>query len=115
MIFANPTLSVPLTTDDSGVVRIANTRIPLEAVVELFQSGETPEQIVEAYPVLHLDDVYAVFTYCLKYPAEIELYLRELASLAAKARSTALEIAKPPLTRAELRRRALNATFSHCQ
>lgn len=108
MILANPTLSVPLTAEDSGVVRIANTRISLEAVVELFRSGETPEQIIEAYPVLHLDDVYAVFTYCLKHPEEIALYLQEQASLASEARYHARTIAKPQLTRAELRRRTIS-------
>jgi len=52
--------TVPLRTDDEGVVRIGKTRITLDVVISAFHQGATPEEIVYRYPTLDLADVYAV-------------------------------------------------------
>lgn len=65
---------VPLRTDSQGVIRIAETRVPLDTVVAAFETGASAEEIAEDYP-LRLDDVYAVITYYLRHREEIETYL----------------------------------------
>jgi uncharacterized protein (DUF433 family) len=39
---------------------VKGTRVPVESVVSLWADGYSPERIVEAYPSLTLNDVYAV-------------------------------------------------------
>lgn len=66
---------IPLTTATNGVVRVAGTRVTLETVVDVFNTGATPEEIAQDFPVLRLDDVYAVITYYLRHREEVEAYL----------------------------------------
>ncbi len=51
---------VPISKDDSGMIRINGTRVTLQTVVYAFRQGDSPEQIVESCPVLSLVDVYTV-------------------------------------------------------
>jgi len=67
--------TVPLRTDDEGVVRIGKTRITLDVVISAFHQGATPEEIVYRYPTLDLADVYAVLAYYLRRQEEVERYL----------------------------------------
>lgn len=71
---------VPLVTDASGVVRVRDTRVPLDTVVSTFDDGATAEEIVQQYPTLQLADVYAVLAYYLRHREEVIQYLhgREL-------------------------------------
>ncbi|MBN1659027.1 MAG: DUF433 domain-containing protein [Anaerolineae bacterium] len=39
--------------------------------------GDTPEEIVEAYPVLRLAQVHAALGYYYEHPGEIENYIQE--------------------------------------
>lgn len=71
------TKPVPLTTDDHGVMRVGDTRVPLDTVIFAFKQGSTPEEIVADYSTLDLPDVYAVVTYYLQNQAEVEDYLRQ--------------------------------------
>src|SRR5437764_700404 len=50
----------PLTEDETGSIRIAGTRVPLELVVSAFNRGLTAEQIVGRFETLQLADVFAV-------------------------------------------------------
>ncbi|MCA1592750.1 MAG: DUF433 domain-containing protein [Acidobacteria bacterium] len=67
--------TVPLSTDQSGVMRVGETRVSLDSVVFAFNDGATPEEIVQQYTTLNLADVYAVVSYYLQHPAEVEDYL----------------------------------------
>lgn len=58
-------------------MRIEGSRVELETVVFAFEAGSTPEEIAQDYPVLALNDVYAVLTYYLRHRDEVESYLRE--------------------------------------
>lgn len=71
------TKPVPLTTDHHGVMRVGDTRVPLDTVIFAFKQGSTPEEIVADYSTLDLSDVYAVVTYYLQNQAEVEEYLRQ--------------------------------------
>lgn len=71
-----PTEAIPLTVRDD-VVLVGNTRVTLDTVVDSFQKGSTPEEIVYQYPSLTLADVYAVLGYYLRHRDEVHHYLAQ--------------------------------------
>jgi len=77
---------VPLTENEHGVLRVTGTRVSLDSVVSAFENGETPEQIVQNFPVLKLDDVYAIITYYLRNPDKVRAYLEAQAQEADAVR-----------------------------
>jgi len=77
---------VPLSKDADGVLRIGGTRVPLETVVHAFESGATPEEISQDFPVLDLADVYATVTYYLRHRNEVAEYLERRATEAEAIR-----------------------------
>jgi uncharacterized protein (DUF433 family) len=77
MIPDSPTMTIPLRTDEHGLIRIGNTRVLLELVIHAYYLGETPEGIVESYPSLSTSDVYAVIAYYLAHQAEVDAYVRQ--------------------------------------
>ncbi len=79
---------MPLRTDTDGVIRVGQTRIPLDTVVATFDLGASPEEIVQQFPVLNLADVYAVIGYYLHHQQEVDAYLAERQRLAATIRET---------------------------
>ena len=76
----------PLRTDENGVVRVANTRVPVDTVIYAFNQGASAEEIVMSYPILALSDVYAVVNYYLHNREEVDAYLgeREVQSMAIR-------------------------------
>jgi uncharacterized protein (DUF433 family) len=77
---------VPLATDADGVIRVGGTRVTLETVIDVYNTGATPEEIVQDFPVLHLDDVYAVITYYLRHRQEVDSYMNRRRALAEEIR-----------------------------
>ncbi len=69
---------LPLQEDEHGVLRVQGTRIPLETVLFAFQQGETPEQIVQDFPALRLEDVYTILAYYLSNKDILNAYLRRV-------------------------------------
>jgi uncharacterized protein (DUF433 family) len=63
---------IPLSTDADGVIRVAETRVTLDTLVDTFMTGASPEEIAQDFPVLQLDDIYAVVTYYLRHRAEVD-------------------------------------------
>lgn len=86
---------VPLAADADGVYRVAGTRVTLDTLVAAYQEGATPEEMVDQYPSIRLDHVYAVIGYYLRHREEVEAYLGRRAAIAAEVRST-VEKAWPP-------------------
>lgn len=66
---------IPLRTDDRGAIRVGGTRVTLDVVIESYDHGATPEQIVQKFGELRLDDVYAVITYYLRHTDDVRAYL----------------------------------------
>lgn len=66
----------PLRVDDGGVVRVGNTRVSLDLIVEQYENGMTPEDMVRAYDTLALADVHAAIAYYLRHKAEVRIYLQ---------------------------------------
>ena len=42
-------VTVPLKTDQDGVIRVGDTRVRLDTVVSAFNDGQTAEEIVVSY------------------------------------------------------------------
>jgi uncharacterized protein (DUF433 family) len=87
--------AVPLTRLENGVYRVTGTRIPLERVIESFNDGASPEEIVGSFDTLRVSDVYTILGYYLDHKEEVEEYLREQNEEAAKMRQM-IETAQPP-------------------
>ncbi len=67
----------PLTIKPGGVVRVGGTRVPLDTVAYAYDTGASPEEIVERFPSLELPDVYATIAYVLRHRGEVDAYLAE--------------------------------------
>ena len=86
MIAMPPAVEVPLRMDEGGVIRIANTRVTLQALVADFHRGASPEAIAHHYSALNLSDVYLVVGYYLQHRAEVDAYVLRQRQLADEAR-----------------------------
>lgn len=69
------TATVPLSTDEAGVQRVAGTRVSLDSVIYAFDEGATAEEIAQAFPTLDLAAIYSVIGYYLQNRAEVKQYL----------------------------------------
>jgi uncharacterized protein (DUF433 family) len=65
LVLEPKTLPLPLREDESGAIRVGNSRVLLELVIQAFQDGASPESIVRAYSTLSLSDVYLTVGYYL--------------------------------------------------
>ena len=79
---------LPLRTDNSGTVRVGNTRMSLDIVIGTFKQGLDPAEIMRQYPTLELPDVYAAIAYYLYHQAEVEAYRAEQARETAEIERT---------------------------
>jgi uncharacterized protein (DUF433 family) len=70
-------VSVPLSMDATGTVRVHGTRLTLDTVLGAYERGDTPQEIVEGFPDLSLADVHAIIAYYFRHREEIDAYLRE--------------------------------------
>lgn len=77
MSIPQSTISVPLATDDHGVVRVGGTRVTLQTIVGAFRNGSTPEEIAQQYPAVSLSDIYSVISYYLQNRADVEAYIAD--------------------------------------
>jgi uncharacterized protein (DUF433 family)/predicted RNA-binding protein with PUA-like domain len=97
----------PLRVDEGGVLRVGKSRISLDLIVEQYENGMTPEDMVRAYDTLVLADVHAVIAYYLRHREEVRAYLKRRAEEAEALRAR-IEAERPRISREELlaRRRA---------
>ena len=81
----------PLRVDEDDVIRVGQTSVPIDPLIEAFKAGQTPDAIASDYPELTRLQIYATITYYLEHEAEIERYLvaREADADAAWDRSFA--------------------------
>jgi uncharacterized protein (DUF433 family) len=91
----------PLRVDEGGAVRVGNSRIGLDLVVEQYENGVTPEDMVRAYDTLVLADVHAAIAYYLRHRDEVRAYLKRRAEEAEALRAK-IEAGRTPVTREDL-------------
>lgn len=91
----------PLRVDDGGAVRVGKSRVSLDLVVEQYENGMTPDDLVRAYDTLDLADVYAVIAYYLRHREQVRAYLKRREE-EAKALQAEIETEHPRVSREEL-------------
>jgi uncharacterized protein (DUF433 family) len=91
----------PLRVEEGGVVRVGKSRVSLDVIVEQYENGMTPEDLVRAYDTLDLADVYAVIAYFLRHRDEVRAYLA-LREKEAEALRIKIEAEHPRVSRDEL-------------
>ncbi len=91
----------PLRLDEGGAVRVGSSRITLDLVVEQYENGMTPEDMVRAYDTLVLADVHAAIAYYLRHRDEVRAYLKQREEEAAVLR-TKVEAERPRVSPEEL-------------
>jgi len=63
----------------NGGYYVAGTRISLDSVVYAFNRGESPEQILENFPLLDkMSRIYGAIAFYLDHKAEIDRYLDDV-------------------------------------
>ncbi|MCI0396319.1 MAG: DUF433 domain-containing protein [Chloroflexi bacterium] len=67
---------IPLRQDKDGNWRVGASRVLLELVIDAFNNGRTPEEIMQSYDTLRLEDIYAVITYYLTHRNEVDAYIQ---------------------------------------
>lgn len=90
-----------LRLDDGGVIRVGDSRISLDLIVEQYENGMTPEEMVRAYNTLVLADAYAVVGYYLRHRDRVRNYLKRRAEEAQALRAK-IESERPRLAWEEL-------------
>jgi uncharacterized protein (DUF433 family) len=95
------TEALPLRVDETGTIRVGNGRVSLDLVVEQYENGMTPEDMVRAYDTLLLADVHAVVSYYLRHRGEVQAYLKRRAEEAEALRAN-IETERPRVSREEL-------------
>ena len=99
---------VPLRVDQSGTVRVGDSRVTLDVIITAFKLGETAEEIADQYPSVRLCDVHSVLGYYLRRQNEVDEYLNARAAEADKIRIEVEHKFPPAESRARLMKRRAN-------
>ncbi len=91
----------PLRVDEGGAMRVGKSRVSLDVVVEQYENGMTPEDLVRAYDTLELADVHAAIAYYLGHREEVRAYLKRRGEEADALRAN-IEAERPRVSREEL-------------
>lgn len=77
----------PFCWDESGGIRIGQSRVTLDSLLAAYHSGFTPEEIAFQFSVLRLEEIYAAIAYYLNHRQEIDNYLDQRRQKAQQQRS----------------------------
>jgi uncharacterized protein (DUF433 family) len=91
----------PLRVDEGGVVRVGKSRVSLDVIVDQYENGMTPEEMVRSYDTLVLADVHATIAYYLRHRDEVRAYLKRREE-EADALRVKIEAERPRVSRKEL-------------
>jgi uncharacterized protein (DUF433 family) len=90
-----------LRPDEGGVLRVGKSRVSIDLLIEHYENGMTPEEMVRAYDSLALADVYGAIACYLRHRDELGTYLKrrrqEADSLRAKVEADHPRIAPEEL------------------
>src|SRR5438445_9749558 len=90
--------ALPLRVDEGGAVRVGNSRVSLDLVVEQYEKGMAPEDMGRAYDTLALADVHAVIAYYLRHRDEVRAYVKRRVAEAEALRAK-IETERPRVSR----------------
>lgn len=80
------TLPKPVKLDSHGILRVGDTRVSLDLVVDEFNRGADAAEIQRSFDALSLAEVHAAIAYYLHNKSEVDAYLAEQEKLEADAR-----------------------------
>ncbi len=69
-------MSESYVVNHQGCYRLVGTRVSLDSIVYAFLDGDTPETILQSFPVLTLEQVYGAIAYYLAHRREVDEHLR---------------------------------------
>ncbi|MDX1945711.1 MAG: DUF433 domain-containing protein [Pirellulaceae bacterium] len=95
---------LPLRIDPGNVIRVGRSRVSLDLVVEQYENGMSPEDLVRAYETLKLAEVHAAIAFYLSHYDEVSAYLAKRKEEADSFRQQ-IEEARPKISREELESR----------
>lgn len=61
----------------NGGYYVAGTRVSLDSVVYAFRGGQSPEAILEDFPLLKRAQIYGAIAFYLDHQAEVDQYLAD--------------------------------------
>jgi uncharacterized protein (DUF433 family) len=82
-IHADP---VPLRVDATETIRVGQSRVTLDVLLQYWRLGMSPEEIARGLDTLSLADVHGALAYYCRHQAEIDDYLRRREEEAEKLR-----------------------------
>lgn len=100
----------PLCLVDDAI-RVGKSRLTLDVLVEQYESGLSPEDMVRAYDTLDLADAHAAIAYYLRNRDKVRAYLHSRKRDADTLRQT-IEAKHAPLIRDELPSRRGNTELA---
>jgi uncharacterized protein (DUF433 family) len=102
-----PSLSIPLHTDENGIIRVGDTRVTLDTILARHQQKETPEAIHAGFPTVSLSDIYAVIAYYLANQDDVDAYLQRRRAEGERIRQDVEATYSPEMRAKNARLRAL--------
>lgn len=99
------TSSTILARDADGVIRLAGTRVSLDSVIWSFRSGESIEELADAFPELSPTEIEAAVSYYRENRQEVDEYL-DSRSRAAEAVERGIERDFPEAYRRQVPKKA---------
>ena len=73
------TESRPYVEERNGGLYIAGTRVSLDSVVYAYRQGFSPEQIIDSYPALTLEQIHGGIAFYLANQNAVDTYIQEKA------------------------------------
>lgn len=68
---------VPLRVDDTGAIRVGESRVTLDVLLQYWRMGMKPEEIARGLDTVCLADIHGALAYYLRHQTEIDQYLRQ--------------------------------------
>ena len=77
---------LPLRVDETGVIRVGQSRITLDVLLQYWRLGMSPHEITRGLDTLSLADVHGALAYYYRHQSEMDDYLRRREEEAEKLR-----------------------------
>jgi uncharacterized protein (DUF433 family) len=66
---------LPLHQDESGTIRVGDSRLTLDVFLEEYKAGASPAALLKAFDTLTLADIHAVIAYYERHRNALDAYL----------------------------------------